>query len=75
MLMLFHVAAGKDADVTPDLPGMDSNSLLEGLGPSRGPSRGLSAGTMDEILTPQLVQSYLAFQLHKAALDMAAQSR
>ena len=45
------------------MPAVDSNSLVPVPVPR-------PAATLDEVLTPQLVQSYLALQLHRAALDL-----
>ena len=49
------------------MPAVDSNSLVPVPVPVPGPR---PAATLDEVLTPQLVQSYLALQLHRAALDL-----
>ncbi|XP_034248323.1 nascent polypeptide-associated complex subunit alpha, muscle-specific form-like [Thrips palmi] len=69
-------ATSKGASAPPE------NSLLPRGGPAapQAPPAGAAprrttTTTLDDVLTPELVQSYLALQLHRAALDMAERTQ
>ncbi|KAK3908202.1 putative serine/threonine-protein kinase roco5 [Frankliniella fusca] len=75
-LLLLAVAAaapavrGCDCGKGAAQPAPENSLQRPGSGPRWGGGGAPATSTLDDILTPQLVQSYLALQLHRAALDL-----